>query len=109
MLLSVYPTELKVLSISVIYVLFEFCSAYFFLVKSCPEFHETLFYLSKLWFMRSITGSNKTAAGNFLPGRFLANSPSTSMGLRGLKWPDLYRSGSTEYIIYHFDLISLDT
>ena len=50
-----------------------------------------------------------TATGKYLPNRFLANSPSTSSGLRGFKSLDLYNIRSTEYILYHFDHVSWGT
>ena len=51
----------------------------------------------------------KTATGKFLPNRFLANSPSTSSGLRGFKSLDLYNIRFTEYILCHFDHVSRGT
>ena len=50
-----------------------------------------------------------TATGKFLPNRFLANSPSTSSGLRGFKSLDLYNIRFTEYILCHFDHVSRGT
>ena len=45
----------------------------------------------------------KAATGKFLPNLFLANSPSTSRGLRGFKSLDLYNIWFTEYILCRFD------
>ena len=64
----------------------------------------------KLFFsIEKKTKKQLTATGKFLPNRFLANSPSTSSGLRGFKSLDLYNIRFTEYILCHFDHVSRGT